>query len=339
MLTSISTDIRYDLGVFGFNSTFDNSSIILIPAEWEVTSSYYSGASNAPKSINHASKQIDFGQFNQINLNQYGVCMLDFDAEWTIKHSILKSKALSVIQSLNNGGIINQGDALYRDIQHINKGCHDFLSNLEDVITLNLELNKFVGLVGGDHSISIGYLNALSKRYDSFGVLHIDAHMDLRESYQGFDYSHASVMHHALSLPQISSITQLGIRDFSDDELKIVESNQTRFSSFYDKDIQAQLFNGISWHDICCSILDSLPKTLYISFDIDGLEQHYCPNTGTPVPGGLSFAQIDYFLCLLKQSDKLIIGFDLVEVCDDDRHWGPNIASRLLYRLSSLFVN
>ena len=150
------------------------------------------------------------------------------------------------------------------NLNQINKGCSEYLSYISDTIYELLKKNKLVGLLGGDHSVTYGYLSALSKENKNFGVLHIDAHLDLRNSYQGFDYSHASVMRNASKFQNISHFTSIGIRDYCSEEVAFIESQTNRFSVFYDRDISTQLFNGKSWHDLCKAILDTLPQTIYI---------------------------------------------------------------------------
>src|SRR5690606_13345614 len=121
----------------------------------------------------------------------------------------------------------------------------------------------------------------------NFGLLQIDAHADLREAYEGFKYSHASIMYNVLNeIPQVQKLVQVGIRDYGDDELTMIRTEKNRVVTFFDRDLKEAEYEGQTWKALCEQIVDELPQNVYISFDIDGLDPKLCPNTGTPVPGG-----------------------------------------------------
>src|SRR5690606_10871126 len=145
---------------------------------------------------------------------------------------------------------------------------------------------KKVVHTGGDHSTTMGYYEALATQYDNFRILHLDAHMDLRISYEGFTYSDASIMYNNLKLPKVSKIVQVGIRDFGEQEVEVVRDENGRVKVFTDTDMKAQAFEGLTWKEQCDRIISELPENVHISFDIDGMYPWYCPSTGTPVPGG-----------------------------------------------------
>jgi len=177
----------------------------------------------------------------------------------------------------------------------------------------------------------LGYIRALSEKYKDFGILQIDAHCDLRDSYEGFTYSHASIMFNALKEGSVKSLTQVGIRDFCEDELEFSKNSTKKINIFFDRDISYQICEGQTWKTICDKIVETLPEHIYFSFDIDGLKQQYCPNTGTPVAGGLEVDQVFYLLNQVKKSGKKIIGMDLNEVGHDV--WDANVGARVLYRM------
>jgi agmatinase len=156
--------------------------------------------------------------------------------------------------------------------------------------------------------------------------------MDLREAYEGFTYSHASIMYNAMQIPQITKLVQVGIRDFCKEENDRAVNSNGRIVVHTDAEIQRAAFEGELWKERCNAIIDALPNDVYISFDIDGLDPTLCPNTGTPVPGGLSFQQALYLLSQLK-AKKNIIGFDLVEVAPGEDDWNGNVGARLLYHM------
>jgi agmatinase len=192
-----------------------------------------------------------------------------------------------------------------------------------------------VGVLGGDHSSPLGLMRSLAQHYDHYSILHIDAHADLRVAYEGFEFSHASIMHNALHIPQIDRLVQVGIRDTCPAEVAAVNESGDRVVAFYDWAIQEGRFMGKTWHSQCQEMLNLLSDTVYISFDIDGLDPALCPNTGTPVPGGLQFEEAMYLLKLVGRSGKRIIGFDLCEVSPGEDDWDGNVGARVLYRLVS----
>ena len=172
--------------------------------------------------------------------------------------------------------------------------------------------------------------------YGHPNVIVQNAHMDLRIGYEGFTYSHASIMYNALQIPEIGKIVQVGIRDFCKQEVEVALNNRVLVHT--DRDLKSANFNGITWQEQCEDIIDSLPQKVVVSFDIDGLQQWYCPNTGTPVPGGLLYEQATYLLSKLAQSDKEIIGFDLVEVARGETDWDGNVGARLLFHMCGMLA-
>ncbi|MDV7399392.1 arginase family protein, partial [Arthrospira platensis SPKY1] len=133
--------------------------------------------------------------------------------------------------------------------------------------------------MGGEHSVPLGYLEALAERHDQFGVLQIDAHMDLREAYEGFTYSHASIFFNALRIPQISRLVQVGIRDYCEAEWELARESGNRVQVFTDQAIREMQYEGAGWQEVCQAVVRSLPEKVYISFDIDGLDPTLCPHT------------------------------------------------------------
>ena len=117
--------------------------------------------------------------------------------------------------------------------------------------------------MGGDHSTPLGLMKALTDKYDDYGVLHLDAHHDLRVAYEGFTYSHASIMYNAINeIPQISKLISIAIRDYSEDEMNIAQSSE-KVETFYDRDIKNRLFEGETWKSIVDEIISKLPR-MYI---------------------------------------------------------------------------
>jgi agmatinase len=108
-----------------------------------------------------------------------------------------------------------------------------------------------------------------------------------------------------------------------------------RVITFYDEDIKDSLFHGKTWDTLCDEIIGQLPKNVYISFDIDGLDPKLCPATGTPVAGGLEFYQALHLIKKLVLAERKIIGFDLCEVSPGHNDWDANVGARILYQLAN----
>ena len=189
-----------------------------------------------------------------------------------------------------------------------------------------------VGVVGGEHSVPLGLIDALADKHASFGILQMDAHADLRKGYEGFAQSHASIMYNALQHKSVASLVQVGVRDISQGEIDFIDADK-RITSFFDWDLKSRQFEGALWSDQCKDIVSSLPQKVYISFDIDCLKPHLCPNTGTPVPGGLEFEEAIYLLFEVVKSGRDIIGFDLCEVAPGNTKVDAIVGGRILWNL------
>lgn len=329
-----------DENIFGLPFTAEESDIIILPVPWEVTVSYGDGASDGPDAILDASFQVDLHHQEFPELWKLGL-FLDLStetAQWADDSVRFKALAQPIIDALEGGEEIETNLALKRDLDSINSACHE-LNQAVKARTLHwMSQGKKVVLLGGDHSTPLGYYQALATQHDDFGILHIDAHMDLRIAYEGFEYSHASIMYNALKIPQISKIVQVGIRDFCEQEVNVAMAEENRVLVHTDTDLKAESFKGITWEQQCDRIINALPQKVTISFDIDGLCFWYCPNTGTPVPGGITFEQATYLLSALANSGKEIIGFDLVEVAPGDDDWDGNVGARMLYHMCGILA-
>ena len=298
---------------FGMPFTTDNAELVLISAPWDVTVSYGSGTALAPDGIIEASTQLDY--YDEMALDQWhrGIATADVDYDILDKSNKLRSDAEKVISHLENGGNPTD-DYVLRKLKRVNEGCHSMNENIESQASQWLAEDKIVGLVGGDHSTPYGLIKALGGKYDSFGILHIDAHCDLRQAYEGFEFSHASIMYNVLrDVPQVSKLTQVAVRDFCSSEVKLAQESD-RVAQFSDTTLLNEEFDGVTWRQTCNNIVETLPQRVYISFDIDGLTIENCPHTGTPVMGGVSFNKAIYLINAIAESGRRIIGFDMVEV-------------------------
>lgn len=327
-----------DQSIFGLPFTAEESEIIIIPVPWEVTVSYGAGASEGPEAILDASFQVDLHHQEFPELWKLGM-YLDLNEQtekWAADSAKFKDLAQPIIEALENGQAIAENESLQSDLNKINEVCRNLHDEVRERTLHWLRQGKKVALLGGDHSTPLGYYEALATQHSDFGILHLDAHMDLRIAYEGFEYSHASIMYNALKIPQISKIVQVGIRDFCEQEVDVAMKDRVIVHT--DMDLKAETYTGTAWAQQCDNIIAALPQKVTISFDIDGMYPWYCPNTGTPVPGGFSFEQAAYLLSKLANSGKEIIGFDLVEVAPGEDDWDGNVGARMLFHMCGVFA-
>lgn len=325
--------------IFGLPFSAEQSEIIIIPVPWEVTVSYGSGASNGPQTILDASFQVDLNHQDFPELWKLGMYYAEIPETWKTNSDTYKTLAQPIIEVLESGDDVNDYPQLLADLVAINTICHDLHTQVKETVLHWMNRGKKVVLLGGDHSTPLGYYQALATKYTDFGILHLDAHMDLRIAYEGFTYSHASIMYNALQIPQISKIVQVGIRDFCEQEVDVVKNENGRVLVHTDADLKKETFEGKTWKQQCDGIIVALPQKVCISFDIDGLYPWYCPNTGTPVPGGFSFEQATYLFNRLAESGKEIIGFDLVEVAPGENDdWDGNVGARMLFHMCGVLA-
>lgn len=316
--------------IFGLPFGFEDSDTIIIPVPWEVTTSFGSGTSKGPQRILDASPQLDLYHFEAPNAWKQGIYMLAVSEEIEKLNKQYKTKAQEVILLQEKGKL---ADELSKEIGQINEACETLRKWVFEQTTTLLNRGKRVILLGGDHSTPLGYLQALGQKHEVFGILQIDAHADLRKAYEGFRYSHASVMYNALEIPSCTKLVQVGIRDICEEEVALINTSD-KVVTFYDRDLKRARWNGESLQKQWESVIAELPQKVYVSFDIDGLDPKLCPNTGTPVPGGFEFHEATELLSMLKKSGKEIIGCDLNEVGNDD--WDANVGARILYEMCVL---
>ncbi|MDZ4823284.1 MAG: agmatinase family protein [Flavobacteriales bacterium] len=322
-----------DSNVYGLPFSCEEAHIVLIPVPWEVTVSYGSGASEGPAHILETSTQVDLYHAEFPALWKAGIAMDNIPEAMMMRSADLKLKASRIIEMWEDGVNVSSNHEAQQLQKEINDECEKMNGWVQVQTESWLAAGKIVGLVGGDHSTPLGYFRAQAARHGSFGILHIDAHMDLRIAYEGFTYSHASIMNNALQLEQITSLVQVAIRDYCEEEVNVASEHPQRVYVFTDAEINRNSFGGMNWQQQCDAIIAKLPEKVHISFDIDGLDPTLCPNTGTPVPGGLGFEQATYLLSRLLHHKKKIIGFDLVEVAPGSDDWNGNVGSRLLFHL------
>jgi agmatinase len=333
-----------DSGIFGLPFTAEESKLILIPVPWEPTTSYGGGTSLGPQFIFDASKQVDLFDMELGPFYEKGIAMLPESQEMKEWNAVAKDAAQIVIAA---AGTSDENSASVKKATQL---VNELSLKLNDTIYQQtkqlLSQQKIVGLVGGDHSSHFGAIKAFLEKHPDMGILHFDAHADLRDTFEGFEFSHASIMHNVISKTALKKLVQVGIRDFCEEEYHFIQNNKERIVTFFDASITEQKMAEKSWAAICDDIIQHLPQEVYVSFDIDGLDPRFCPHTGTPVPGGLDFLEALFLLKKVVRSGRQIIGFDLNEVSpgsaaltstssvlDTAAEWDANVGARLLYKL------
>ncbi len=327
--------------IFGLPSTEENSDLVIVPVPWDVTTSYRPGTAEGPALVYEASMQVDLYDADHPGAWKNGFYMQPLSEHIRNKSNEMRVVAEEIISAIEDGADPSEHEGLSHQLQQVNQASEDLNNWVYMQTKTLLENGKKVALLGGDHSTPYGFIKALSERHDYFAVLQIDAHMDLREAYEDFKYSHASIMYNVISDFKNVELVQVGIRDYCDEEVQFMKANPNRIKTFFDRDIKRQQYEGKTWKDLVESFVDSLPQHVYISFDIDGLDPKLCPNTGTPVPGGFELEQVFYLFEKLKSSGKILIGFDVNEVsgqADGADSIDPIVGARLLYKLCGYLV-
>jgi agmatinase len=322
-----------DAGLFGLPTTPDEARLVIVPVPWDATTSYRPGTSRGPAAIRTASHQLDLYDADLGEPWRAGIAMLDIPDEvvrWNMSARVDAEKVIEV------GGRIGDDRSLAQSLARVNDAGARLNRHVYETVDHHIREGKLVGVLGGDHSVPFGAIARMAESHDEFGILHVDAHCDLRDAYEGFEWSHASIMFNVIKkIPQVRRLVQVGIRDFAKREADAVAAAHGRVVVHHDAALAERGFAGETWRQICDSLLSDLPRKVYISFDIDGLDPALCPSTGTPVPGGLSFQQAAYLIKRVVETGHTIIGFDLNEVVPGEggNEWDANVGARVLYKL------
>ena len=325
--------------IFGLPFSEAEADLIILPVPWEVTVSYKAGTARAPEHIKQASMQVELYDNDIKDGWKRGIYMRDIDKKMLLKSDYLRKEAELYINYITQGENVSDNKFMCKALKEVNEGSDMLNKWVYDQTTELLNQNKLVAVVGGDHSTPLGFFKAIGEKHGDFGILQIDAHFDLRESYEGFKYSHASIMFNALKeIPQLKKLVQVGIRDYGDNEWQLVCNSEFRIVSYFDRELKERQYEGQTWKQIADEIVDQLPQNVYISFDIDGLDTKLCPNTGTPVMGGLETEQVFYLCRQIIRSGRKFIAFDLSEVGISVSEWDENVGARVLYKLCNLLL-
>jgi agmatinase len=326
--------------IFGLPFTEEDARLVILPVPWEVTVSYNAGTARAADHIFKASMHVDLFDPDYKEAWKQGFFMRHPDKKVLLKSDYLRKEAELYIDYICHGEILEKNNFMCKSQREINEGGTNLNKWVYEQTKQLLNRDKLVAVLGGDHSVVLGFFRAIAELHGDFGVLQIDAHCDLRKSYEFFTYSHASVMYNALNeIPSLTHLVQLGVRDYCQEEWEYINSNKERVITYFDKDIKERQYEGETWKQITDEIVNRLPEKVLVSFDIDGLDPKLCPNTGTPVQGGFETEQIFYLLKKIVQSGRKFIGFDLVEIgVGDNNEWDANVGAHILWRLANLLV-
>ncbi|MES2504545.1 MAG: agmatinase family protein [Myxococcota bacterium] len=292
----------------------------ILPVPFDATTSYRSGTANGPAAIFAASVQVDLRDVDVGSPYLAGIHMAP------IPEDVLKRNAQATAS---------------KDPEVVNK-----LTAQNNAFTYEwskgiLAKGQTPVILGGDHSVPLGNIRACAEHHESIGILHIDAHADLRQGYNDFADSHASIMYNVVTqVPQVARLIQVGVRDYCDEEADLIDGSSGRVQTFFDPDLRRARMSG-KLMPFFENIISHLPQKVYLSVDIDGLDPTLCPSTGTPVPGGLRFDEFVTLLEILASSGKTIIGLDLVEVAVPSdlakdswgECWDANVGARVLYKM------
>jgi agmatinase len=272
---------------FGGNEVvynYQESGIIIVPVPYDETSTWMKGADKGPDAILDASVNLEF-----------------YDLE-TASEAHLK-------------GIHTIPPVLEKETpEKLVTAVHDKIFSL-------LEEKKFPVTIGGNHTVSIGAIKAFSEYYDNISILQLDAHADLRQSYEGSEFNHACAMARAR---ECAPIVQVGIRSMSVEELPYAEKDRMFCSHelYYDKSLYAKA-------------LGKLSEKVYITIDLDVFDPSIMPSTGTPEPGGPAYFELMHFLRDVIKS-RNVVGFDVVELCPSSTNKAPDfMAAKIIYQLLS----
>jgi len=321
-------------GVFGLPCSESEALVVLVPVPWEATTSYGGGASDGPKAILEASAQVDLFDLDVEKPYALGIHMLPEDEAIITANGKGKALAEKIVEA---GGAGTEPELL-RSLARVNELSAEVNAWVERETARLLDVGKIVGIVGGDHSVPYGALKATAARHPSFGILHFDAHSDTRRAYEGFVHSHASILFNVLEqIPQVTKVVQVGIRDLCEEEVEYCKSQGARVRMFSDRELVKRRHAGEPFVRTVEAIVMELPDEVWVSFDIDGLDPRFCPNTGTPVPGGLDTSEVIAILREVARAGRRIVGFDLNEVApnvsDENDQWDGNVGARMLYKL------
>lgn len=318
-----------DSGIYGLPFRPEDSHVVIVPVPFEATTSYGGGTSKGPAAVLEASRQVDLFDHETGRPYAAGIAMLDIPKNISRWNRVAKALAKIVI---DHGGADDRKTKLAA--QKVNAFSERVNAWVYDQTRALLAAGKMPAVLGGDHAVPFGAMRAYAEKYPGLGILHLDAHADLRDAYEGFTWSHASIFNNVIrKIDGVKKLVQVGLRDLGQAERAMIDESNGRIVAFYDADLAARKDEGVPFAKLADEIVAALPNDIYLSWDIDGLDPTLCPGTGTPVPGGLSWNEAIGLLRAIIRAKKRIVGLDLCEVSPGKTEWDANVGARLLYKM------
>jgi agmatinase len=277
---------KHSVGFCGLSSKpadYGASSIVVLPIPFDKTSTWQKGADKGPEAIIEASKYLEF-----------------YDIE-------------------TESEILNKGIFTAQPIRAASSSV--LIKKTDSAVSRYLEDNKFVVALGGEHSVSIGVIQSYVKQYKDLSILHLDAHADSRDSYEGSRYNHACVI--ARAREYAKNIVSVGIRSMDVSERAGIDKKKMFFAH--------EIHDSYSWIPKAVRLLS---ETVYVTIDVDVFDPGIMPSTGTPEPGGLGWYQVLKLLRAVSKA-KRIMGFDVVELCPSNAKASDFLAAKLIYTFLS----
>ena len=270
-------------GLLCDDTAYAQASTVILPIPFDKTSTWLKGADKGPAAIIDASKYLEF-----------------YDIE-------------------TNSEVYKKGIFTANPIHATSSSV--LLRKADETVSRYLKDNKLVVTLGGDHSVSIGVIKSYAKHYKNLSVLHLDAHADSRDSYEGTPYNHACVI--ARAREHTKNIVSVGIRSMDVSEKAYMDKKKMFFAH--------EIHSSDNWINKAVRILSD---SVYITIDLDVFDPGIMPSTGTPEPGGLGWYQVMKLLAFVSKS-KQIVGFDVVELCPSKNKASDFLAAKLIYTLLS----
>ena len=327
-------------GLYGVPCPPEDALVHVIAVPWEATASYRRGTRHGPAAIYQASVQVDLADSSYGAVYRAGLAWIDGEAVVGALQDSVESDALAVIEAGGAGA----DDALRAATARVDAAGDAMVAWVRQRADAALDAGRIPAVVGGDHSSPMGLIAAVAAREPELGVLHIDAHADLREAYLGFRWSHASIFHNVLAAcPSVTQLVGVGWRDMGAREVERIRASGDRITAWTDARLADAQLAGRPFLDVVADIVERLPPRVHVSIDIDGLDPTLCPHTGTPVPGGLSWREVEALLQAVSRA-RTIVSFDLCEVgpgphgVTEEDAWDAIVGARLLYKLCGAAV-
>lgn len=328
-------------GLFGLTCTPDQAAVHVLAVPFDATTSYRPGTRLGPEAVLAASHQIDL--FDRVFGKPYesGIVLLENPSfvAWNNEARVLAEPIIE------KGGHVEDDPTAQQSLARVNEIGQLVRQEVQTFAEGCLAAGRIPAILGGDHSVPQGAIEACARAHPGMGVLHIDAHADLRVAFEGFQFSHASILHNVLEeAPGVSHLLQIGLRDLGAQESERIESDD-RIHAIFDDDWAELRLAGSALRQMVREAIQKMPQSIYITLDVDGLDPSLCPNTGTPVPGGLVWSEVMLILTELARSGRTVVGFDLCEVSpgpDGDPEgtsWDAVVGARLLYKLCGCAIH